>query len=497
MEEYIAAFDIGTTAIKGVLVNNQATISGEYSELLDTYYGENGEVEQNPADWWQGMKEITQKWWSELNVNPKQIVALTFSGQMEDVISISPKYSNQRAILYSDTRSEQEAAYIMKKLPFIQTKIGNTIRPSTPLAKLLWLKENNAELFDETECFVFSSKDYAIYKLTNTFVTDPTTAATTGMMCLNTRGWIPNVLETFELNGNQLPTICNSDETVGYITKEAAGETGFLESIPVLCGSGDAGASTMGAAAVNHGDTYFYVGTTGWVATVQDSINQNKSIDNVFNLTHLPENLNISIAPILNAGNVHKWAVETFTNKEANEKYEEFEVLIEDSPAGSNGLLFLPYLNGERCPVRDSDAKGAFWGIGPETKKSDMARSVIEGICFSYKQLIDLITNLGDRGLLTLIGGGSKSSSWCQILADVIGRPVRVPMDSEYMPALGISSSAFVNQRWTESYRDFSERFLVTAEAKTYKPDMVNHGVYQRIYQQYLKLYPSLKGIYD
>ncbi|MBP1970797.1 xylulokinase [Virgibacillus natechei] len=497
MEEYVGAFDIGTTAIKGVLVNNQATIIGEYSILLDTYYGENGEIEQSPTDWWQGVKEITQKWWSELKLNPKQIVTLTFSGQMEDVISISSTYPNQRAILYSDTRSEQEAAYIMKKLPTIHDKTGNTIRSSTPLAKLLWLKENNVEVFDETQCFVFSSKDYAVYKLTNAFVTDPTTATTTGMMSLNTRDWIPEILETFGLSGNQLPKVYSSEEIVGYVSKAAAEETGLLESTPVLCGSGDAGASTMGAAAVNHGDTYFYIGTTGWAAIVQDSNKQNKGINTIFNLAHLPESLNISIAPVLNAGNVHKWAVETFANEGTDNKYEEFDALVETIPAGSNGLLFLPYLNGERCPVSDTDAKGAFWGIGPKTKKSDMARAVIEGICYSYKQLIDLITNQGSEGLLTLIGGGSKSSAWCQILADVIGRPVRVPIDSEYMPALGISSSAFVSLGWSESYNDFSKQFLVPVEAEMYEPDMVKHEVYEGTYQQYLKLYPNLKGIYD
>lgn len=497
MEKYVAVFDIGTTAIKGVLVNDQATITGEYNVLVDTYHGEDGEIEQSPTDWWQGVKEITQKWWTEFKLNPEQIVALTFTGQIEDVIPISSTYPDSKAILYLDTRSEKEAEYIKQKMPTIHHKIGNTIRSSTPLSKLLWLKENDLDFFEETECFVFSSKDYIIYKLTNTFVTDPTTAATTGMMSLNTRDWISEILETLQLNSDRLPKIHSTEEIVGHVTKSAAEETGFLESTPVLCGSGDAGASTLGAAAVNPGDIYFYTGTTGWAASVQDNNKPNKKNDNIFTLSHLPKNVNISIAPILNAGNVYEWAVETFTNKEAEGKYEKFERLAEGSPTGSNGLLFLPYLNGERFPINDPKAKGAFWGISPKTKQSDMARSVVEGICFSYKQLIDLTTEKEGEGSVTLIGGGSKSAFWCQVLADVIGRPVRVPDNSEYMPALGIASSAFITLGWAESYNDFVEQFLITAESKLYRPDMLNREIYERNYQQYVKMYPNLKGIYN
>ncbi|UJL45669.1 hypothetical protein KFZ58_14910 [Virgibacillus sp. NKC19-16] len=494
MKEYIAVFDIGTTAVKGVLIDRHATIIGEYRVSVDTYYGDNGEVEQIPADWWEGMKEITQKWWFALNVAAKQIVAITFTGQMEDVISISSTYPNQKAMLYSDNRFEQEAAYIMKKLPHLQAKTGNTIRPSTPLAKLLWMKENKAELMEKTQCFVFSSKDYGIYKLTGTFATDPTTAATTGMMNLHTREWLPEIIEIFGLDANQLPTLCGSEEIVGYVSASAADEIGFSESTPVLCGSGDAGATAMGAAAIHQGDTYFYLGTTGWAAMVQDGFNPNRN--EIFHLAHISPHLTISIAPLLNAGNVHRWAVDAFLSEGTNDKYSQFEGLVEDATAGSNGLLFLPYIHGERCPVHDTDAKGAFWGIGPKTGKSDMARAVIEGICFSYKQLMDLIIDQRNNDFLTLIGGGSKSASWCQILADMIGLQVRVPADSEYMPALGISASAFVQLGWAGSYQDFSERFLVTAEAKTYEPDMVNYEIYGGIYQRYLKLYPSLRGMY-
>jgi len=497
MEEYIAAFDIGTTAVKGILVNKEADIQAEYSIVLDTYFGEEGIIEQDPNDWWQAVKEIAHNWWSVLQISPEEIVRITFSGQMEDVIPISSNFPGQKAILYSDTRAELEAEYILKKMPDINNKISNTIQASTPLAKLLWLKENNLELFNETERFVFSSKDYIIYKLTGHMVTDPTTASTTGMMDLSKRAWFDEILETFGLKENQLAGIYGSEKIVGSLSKEAAEETGFLASTPVLTGSGDAGASTMGAAVVDYDDTYFYMGTTGWVANIEDSSKQNKQIDNTFNLAHLPDKSNIHIAPVLNAGNVHKWAVDTFIGEGTEDQFKEFDKLAASSPASSHGLLFLPYLNGERAPVSDTNAKGGFWGIGPKTQKSDLARSVVEGICFSYKQLTKLITDEKSKEYLTVIGGGTKSSFWNQVLADVLGRPIRIPEDSEYMTALGISATAFVNLGWSQSYNDFSEHFLIPVKTKTYNPNPENFELYKKSYHQYLKLYPNLKGMYN
>ncbi len=224
---------------------------------------------------------------------------------------------------------------------------------------------------------------------------------------------------------------------------------------------------------------------------------RNPNINGIFSLAHLPKNRTISIAPLLNAGNVHRWAVEMFVGNVQKDKYAVFEQLLENATAGSNGLLFLPYLNGERCPVHDTEAKGAFWGIGPNTEKSDLAKAVMEGICFSFKQIIDVLVDERDQGILTLIGGGSNSTSWCQILADIIGRPVRVPKNSEYTPALGAASSGFVNIGWAFDYNDFCERFLATADVRTYKPITQNYEVYKENYQRYLKLYPSLKPVYE
>lgn len=500
MKDYIAVFDIGTSAIKGTLVNKNAHISGEYSIPLNTYYGEKGEIEQKTSEWWEGLKKITTYWWRVLSIQPENIITITFSGQMEDVIPISDQTSFQNAILYSDTRAEAEALLIDKTYPDLVKETGNLIHSSSPLAKLLWLKNHDRTLYTASNFFVFSSKDFAIYKLTAAVVTDPTTAATTGMMNLSKRIWSSNILKQFAINIEQLPHIFNSDNIVGYVTDEAAAETGFKSSTPVLCGSGDAGASTIGAGAVNHGEAYFYLGTTGWAAIISDSAQYNQNIEGVFNLSHLPEDAIISIAPLLNAGNVHEWAVELYSNgkiEDNDNQYAAFDDLVKQSSAGSGGVLFLPYINGERSPVHDNHAKGAFWGINPSTKKNDMARAIIEGICFSYKQLVEGIILTKTSGEFTLIGGGAKSDVWCQTLSDILNRTVKVPVESEFMPALGAAASGFVQTGWVENYKAFSERFLTLLDTKYYYPNPKNIEIYEEKYQQYLKLYPNMRGIYS
>lgn len=491
--KYIAVFDIGTTSVKGVLIDDRANLKGEYSVLLETHYGPNGEIEQNPEDWWAALKEITARWWDELLINAKQIAMLTFTGQMEDVVPICGDHSNPNAILYSDTRAKEEAEKITQAFPEIKEVTGNTIRASTPMAKLLWLHKRN--IYSEANCFVFSAKDYIIYKLANVLVTDPTTGATTGMMNLKDRRWERTIIERTGVNLAKLPKIYKPDEVIGFISKEASYETGFCKDTAVLCGCGDAGASTLGAGAIKHGDSHLYLGTTGWVAVVQDELSVKQQDNEVFLLAHVLENNTISIAPLLNVGNVHHWAVETFVDADCENKYEHAERTINQVTPGSDGLLFLPYLNGERYPVIDQHAKGAFWGIGPTTKKDNFLRAVLEGVSYALKQVLENLSTNGS-GTITVIGGGTKSKTWCQILADCLGRAIIVPSNSKYMPAIGAAATAFVNLGWANDYYDFTKRFIENEISIIYYPEQKNVALYHEYYQRFLKLYPHMQGIY-
>lgn len=495
IHSYIASFDIGTTAIKGILIDQNAETIGELSYQLSTIHGIHGEMEQNPEDWWEGFVSIAKKWWNILGIEPESIKMITFSGQMEDVIPVTNHIEQQpNAILYSDYRAKNEAEMINALFPELSLSIGNGVSPSSPLAKIIWIGQHQKNIDQQVHHFLFSSKDYVIYKLTNSIASDPITCATTGMMNLISKTWDRRILTTFKMDFNRLPNILFPDDIAGYVTKLASEKTGFLEGTPVLCGCGDAGATTMGAGAIREGDSYIYLGTTGWIAVpLELPVWRNVG---VFNLPHLPKEKYISIAPLLNVGNVHQWAVESFIGPEIENKYEMFETLVDNTEAGAGGLLFLPYLHGERCHIQDSDAKGAFWGIHPGIRKEHFLKSVIEGICFSLRQTLEVLISNKD-GNIALIGGGTKSNAWCQCLADILGKTIRVSINSEFLPAIGAASSAFVKLGWSRSYEDFVDCYLRRQETKNYIPNAENYMIYSDLYDQFTKLYPSLKNVYQ
>ncbi len=238
------------------------------------------------------------------------------------------------------------------------------------------------------------------------------------------------------------------------------------------------------------------MGTTGWLAIVERNEGQLDSLsESHFNLAFVEKSHRISVAPLLNVGNVHKWAVQLYTNQNAAHNYETFEALIEKTEPGSGGVLFLPYLNGERNPMIDPQAKGAYWGITPQTERENLARAVLEGVTFSLKQTLEMY-DLKEQRTITLIGGGSKSSNWCQIVSDIMNHPIRVPLNSEYLPSIGVASTAFIKLRWCESYQEFVNTFVRSIPSKNYMPDQKRAEVYATQYETFKKFYPALQSMY-
>ncbi|MGY4690779.1 xylulokinase [Salibacterium sp. K-3] len=477
--ERLAVFDIGTTAVKGMLMTQDGAVEAEHTVPVTTWETGDGCVEQNPEEWWSGVKTITDDWFGRFKIQPEEINAVTMTGQMEDVILIRPHQKTELAILYSDMRAAEEAAWIREQLPELEEITSNAPVSSTPAAKLrrLALQEEAAA------AVVFSAKDYIIYKLTGAICTDPVTGATTGLMDIRNKSWHPGVLHALGADRFTLPELYAPEEAAGRVTEE--GPAGFSPGTPVLCGAGDAGAGTMGAAAIQEGDGYFYIGTTGWTAV--PATEPATTTTGVFTLPHLVPDRYISIAPLLNAGNVYDWAKQTYM---PDASYDTFDERIEAARPGAGGVLFLPYLHGERFPVQNTEISGAYRGIRPGTTSEDMARAVVEGLCYSLRHIAETLIG-NSRGQFTLIGGGSRSGAWCQILADVTGRAVRVPEQGEYLTALGIAASGFCYLGWTSGYEAFAADQLRPRPAAVYEPDPAVRTLYDDAYAQFLKISPA------
>lgn len=487
---YIAAFDVGTTAVKGVLIRGDSLCAVEMSVILETLFdGEN--KEQRPLDWYDAFCKISKVFFSGA-IYPAQVSAIIMSGQMQDLIPVDERLMPVRpAILYSDGRAAAQAQRISALVgtETLERVIGNRFDGSMPFAKLLWLKENEPDAYTRTKKVLISSKDYIITRLTGEFATDVTSAATSGLMDIKEKYWRGDWLEAAGLDREKLPSLLYAQDQAGAVTARAAAESGYVAGTPVYAGTGDAGATTLASGICAAGEFNVNLGTSGWVACVSDSVLPG---DGVFNLAAMPKGVYINVVPFLNAGSVHKWISKTLAPDDAQaDKYNLVDRLLEQSKAGSHGVMFLPYLSGERFPVMDTQIKGGFAGLTPAASKSDLARSALEGVAFSIRQGIERIGRAPSK--ISLIGGGAQTPVWCQILADVLGHAVDVCRDSEYLPSVAIAAAVLVSRGEIADYGVFTRTLQQSEDCVRYSPIEDNVRLYNELYPRYLKMYPAFK----
>ncbi|WP_080833839.1 xylulokinase [Cohnella massiliensis] len=515
--KYIAAFDIGTTNVKGILVSQDMGVRAERDVPLRIL--QSGQrMEQHPDDWYAAVADISRHWFSA-GIAPEAIVSVTFSGQMQDCIPVDERLRPIRpAILYSDGRASAESDRLRADIgdEEIFRVTGNHMDGTLTFPKLLWLREHEPDAYERTAGFLISAKDYVVARLTGELATDPTAASTSGCMAIATRDWAGAWFERYGLDPGKMPPVRPSDEQVGVVVPEAAAFTGFAPGTPVLCGIGDAGAATLGAGIYREGDLYAYIGTTGWVAAAASAFVDVSS--GAFNLSYVKPKSYIAIAPVLNAGNVMEWALAAFGpaaapggagaeaggpepggTETAETAYEAFERLLRTSDRSANELLFLPYLNGERCPVQNGRASGSMIGLRPTSTKADMGVAVLEGVAFALRQMMEVVAPAapapsGRR--MTMIGGGTKSRLWCQIMADIFGFEIAVPGEAQYLPSAGAAALAFAAVGWTGDYREAVDRLGRDRQEEIFVPDPELIAHYERKYERYKLLYPALEALF-
>lgn len=373
--KYIATFDIGTSAVKGVLVSEDGEIILSQSENIQTIYS-GSFIEQNPDDWFDAFCRISKIFTKEKPID--DISGIIMSGQMQDLILIA-KDGNpaMNAILYSDARASDQAERILEKIgeDIVFNSTGNRFDGSMPLAKLLWVKENQSGVYEKTEKILISSKDYIIYKVTGNMISDVIASSTAGMMDIRKKQWNMEWVESLELKTGFLPKLCYAEECVGTVNQSVSMLCGYAAGTPVYAGSGDAGATTLASGISENGEFNINLGTSGWIACVSDHPMMKKT---VFNLAAIPHDVYINVVPFFNAGNVHKWICSVLTEDEKSaDKYTYGNRLLSESKIGSGSVLFLPYLVGERFPVVDTEIKGAYIGITPETTKQDRSNLIL------------------------------------------------------------------------------------------------------------------------
>jgi xylulokinase len=418
------SLDIGTSGVKAALLDDDLTIRFRSSSDYPTHT-DGSRVEQNVKDWWLAACETMQ----ELNVlaassektGMQQVTAIAITGQMQDLILLADGAPVRPVILYSDSRAvgqaEQLQASCQERGINLTLQTGNEQTATSLLAKWQWLLEHEPDSITQADTLLLGAADVIVYKLTGKVASDTTTASTTGLMDIESRGWLePDLFTQLDLPhlADLLPTLVPGGTHVGSVT---AGIGEFLDlptGTPVYLAPGDAGATTLGTGSGVLGKPYGYIGTSGWWAF--SSTQRGNPTQGVFTLAHPQPDRYLCIAPLMTAGQNLEW----FTGiLEAGEH--DYDTLINRALTRPiTPLIYLPYLNGERSPFSDPTARGCFIGLNASHTREDMLRAVLEGVIFAYQHaLTALVSPKPDTLILT--GGGSQSSAWCQLMADVTG----------------------------------------------------------------------------
>ena len=487
----ILAIDIGTTGAKAALVTRYGALLASALATYPTHTAAGNIVEQTPQEWWDAVCAALRDIWASAPADVR-VAAVILSGQMQDTIPLGDGDAVGPALLYSDSRAQVEAAEIEQIVGAAElTAItGNAQGAASVLAKWRWLATHAPARLAATRTILLGSHDYVAWRLCGVRSADPTTAATTGLLDWRTRTWATGLLEQLGLGAALLPTLHAAGTPIGAVSTAAAQATGLRAGTPVLQGVGDLGATTVGVGAAEPGALYAYLGTSGWIAANQDAATPMPE-RGVFTICHPQPGRYIQVAPVLTAGGNLEWLRRALATPESGQaEYARLNARAAQAQPGSGGVLYLPYLNGERSPFSDPLARAGFLGISGATTQADLVRAVMEGTAFAYRALREAL-RVTQHGPLVLAGGGAQSPVWAQILADVLGNSVQVAAAPGDAPARGAALIAGRALGWYASLTPGDDFFPAQAR---YAPLAPNVRRYDRLYAVFDGLYPALRA---
>lgn len=488
MKYYIGA-DLGTSALKLLLVDSCGqilkTVEGSYS----VSYPNAGWSEQSPEDWWSaflaGVKELTE------GIDPSEVAGIGAGGQMHGLVILDENDNVIRpAILWNDGRTDKETAYLNESVgkEKLSDLTANIAFAGFTAPKLLWLKNNEPENFQKISKIMLP-KDYLNYKLTGVHCTDYSDASGMLLLDVENKCWSEEMLRICDVQLKQMPKLFESYETVGTVLPEVAAQLGLKDSAIVVAGAGDNAAAAIGTGTVADGRCNISLGTSGTVFIASDefSVDQNNALHS---FCHASGGYHL-MACILSAASCNKWFCEDILKSKdfAGEQKD-----ITDDDLGRNDVFFLPYLMGERSPINDTDARGTFIGMRADTGRKDMLQAVLEGVSFAIRDNVEIAKSQGiNITTSSLCGGGAKSELWQKILCNILNVDI-VLLQTEQGPGYGAAMLAMVG---CGEYADIKECAGKFAKfKKTIHPDADIAARYEKQYNKYKEIYPTLKNLF-
>jgi len=500
MTKYLLAHDIGTSGNKATLFTTDGDMIASATHSYETKYFNETWAEQNPDDWWHAVCVTTRQLIEK--IDPGDIVSISFSGQMMGCLCVDKHGAPLRnSIIYCDQRATKQSEQLLKKLSFEEFYqiCGHRISPVYALEKLMWVRDIHPEIYVKTYKML-NAKDYIIFKLTGKFVTDFSDASGTNAFDIDKNEWSQKILSAAGIATEKLPTIHESIFVAGEVTKDAAEETGLTCGTPVVIGAGDGSAAAVGVGCIKPGSVYTYLGSSAWVGIAPEEPFHDEKM-RTMTWAHAVPDLYHATGSMQAAGTCYQWLkneicqIETREAEElAKGPYEIINEKIQNTDAGSNGIIFLPYLLGERSPHWNPNAKGAFVGIKLTNKRGDLLRAVLEGVTFNLNLILDIFKTALNIDDVTVIGGGAKGLIWRQILADIFDTKILIPNFLEEATSIGAAVIGGVGVGALKNFSDI-DRFIRIVDQV--EPKKENQKVYEKSYQQFIDTYESLVDVFD
>jgi len=492
---YLLGIDVSTTGVKALLIDDHGIVVGSANTEQPLYTPQPLWSEQNPADWWNGAVSSIREVLRETGVAGASVSGIGLTGQMHGLTLLDETGAVLRpAILWNDQRTGAQCDEIRSRLGksrLIQIT-GNDALTGFTAPKILWVQENEPQIFAKI-CHILLPKDYVRYRLTGIFAIDRADGAGTILFDIKTRTWSPEMLDALGIREEWLPKTYEGPEITGTIHAEAARLTGLREGTPVIAGGGDQAAQAVGVGAVQPGIVALTLGTSGVVfATTGQPFIEPEGRLHAF-CHSVPGRWHL-MGVMLSAAGSLRWFRDTMA---PGADYDSLLAPAKDIPALCEGLLFLPYLTGERTPHPDPLARGAFAGLTIRHTMPHMTRAVLEGVAFGLRDSFELIKSAGLASIqqVRVSGGGARSPLWRQILADIFNAEL-VTVNTTEGAAFGAALLAGVG---TGIWPDVDDACQATVkQTGRTVPNAASAEKYNQGYAIYRKLYPALKEIsYD
>lgn len=480
--------DLGTSAVKLLLMQGDGKILKIVNREYPISFPRPGWSQQNPEDWYRetvaGIQELLQ------GSDKSQVAGISFGGQMHGLVILDDKDEVIRpAILWNDGRTAEESAYLNEEIgkEKLSKCTANISFAGFTAPKVLWIKKHEPENFARIRKIMLP-KDYLAYRLSGVHCSDVSDASGTLFFDVKNRCWSQEMCSICGIQQEWLPKVFESFEAVGTLKPELAAELGISEKTVIAAGAGDNAAAAVGTGTVGDGTCNISLGTSGTVFISMDKFgvdanNALHSFDHADGSYHL-------MGCMLSAASCNKWWMdEIIGTKEYDKEQQEMKAL------GENHVYFLPYLMGERSPHNDPDARGTFIGLTMDTTRADMTQAVLEGVAFALRDSLEVAKSLGIEITHTKIcGGGAKSPIWKKILANVLGIRVDVP-ENEEGPSMGGAMLAAVSCGEYQSVEEAAKAIVKMKEVIEPEPELT--VLYEKRYQQFRKIYPTCRQLFQ